>query len=43
MPKPCYLMGVDIETGGPVVGTHPLLAVGLCIYQWNGNSLTSWI
>lgn len=39
MPKPCYLMGVDIETGGPVVGTHPLLAVGLCIYQWNGKDL----
>lgn len=26
-------MGFDVETGGPIPGKHPLLAVGLCVYQ----------
>lgn len=32
-----YLFGFDIETGGPVVDKHPLLAVGFCIYHWDLN------
>lgn len=28
-----YVMGIDIETGGPKLGYNPLLAVGLCIYK----------
>lgn len=37
MVKKCLLFGVDIETGGPVVNAHPLLAVGFCIYSWDGR------
>lgn len=38
--KPCYLLGFDIETGGPRAPMfHPLLAVGFCLYRWNGLDL----
>jgi len=38
MPKAQYILGVDIETGGPILGTHPLLAIGFSVHYWNGNS-----
>ena len=31
------LLGLDIETGGPVIGKHPLLAIGMSVYQWDGK------
>jgi hypothetical protein len=37
MPKKTYLLGIDIETGGPILDSHPLLAVGFCMYVWNGR------
>uniref|UniRef100_A0A6C0J6K1 Uncharacterized protein n=1 Tax=viral metagenome TaxID=1070528 RepID=A0A6C0J6K1_9ZZZZ len=37
MPKGCYLLGVDIETGGPVLGVNPLLAIGMVVYKWDGK------
>lgn len=37
MPKNCYLLGIDIETAGPAIGQHPLLAIGMCVYSWNGK------
>lgn len=39
MPKACYLLGVDIETGGPILGTHQLIAIGMCVYKWNGKDM----
>ena len=33
--KKCYLLGIDIETGGHILGQHPLLAIGF--YMWNGS------
>lgn len=30
-----YILGFDIETGGPIIGKHPLLAVGMCLYHYN--------
>lgn len=38
MGKSQYILGVDIETSGPIIGVHPLLAIGLCVYHWNGNT-----
>ena len=32
-PEGYLYMGIDIETGGPIITKHPLLAVGFCIYQ----------
>ncbi len=37
--KKCIMLGCDIETGGYVLDKHPLLAVGLCIYLWDGKDL----
>jgi hypothetical protein len=37
--KACYLLGFDIETGGPKPLIHPLLAVGFSIFRWNGKDL----
>jgi hypothetical protein len=37
--KARYVMGIDIETGGPIVGKHPLLALGLCVYKFDNNNL----
>jgi hypothetical protein len=31
--KQTLLMGFDIETGGPIIGKHPLLAIGFCVYK----------
>lgn len=32
--EPRYILGFDIETGGPIIGKHPLLAVGMCMYYY---------
>lgn len=34
-----FIMGIDIETGGPHMGNNPLLAVGLCVYKLNNLGL----
>ena len=31
------VMGIDIETGGPLMYKNPLLAIGLCIYRFKNN------
>lgn len=37
--KPSILLGFDIETGGPIIGKHPLLAIGLCVHKLTKHGL----